>query len=291
MVKNGHAAFEERRFHNRARPRLGFQALTLADLRNRFTVDSLADAHRLDFHQITLITGGTGVAVIDFTEYDCSPGTLLHTRPGQVQRLPRAVAGRAQPEGVLVLFTRTFVQRPGLLAGLGLDAWQVEQPAWRRIRAVVNELTIEYRQNGANADSPTLLRHLLAVLLIQIARLPHEDAPEQDGSAIIFARFLDDLERHFTGTRRVQDYAARLGYSTRTLTRMSLAATGRSAKQVIDARVTLEAKRLLAHTDRPVAAIAGDLGFSEPTNFVKFFTTRQGTTPAAFRHHERTRSI
>ncbi len=290
MVKIGHTPYEERRFYNRDRPRLGVQVLTLADLRHRIAVDTLAVAHRLDFHQITLITAGRGVANIDFVEYVCRPGTLLHTRPGQVQRLPRADASGQPPDGVIVLFTRTFVQRPGLIAGLGQDAWQLEQPARRRIKAVLNEIAIEYRQNGSYDDSPRLLRHLLAALLIHIVRLPREDSYDHDNGATGFSRFVDDLERHFTETRRVQDYATRLGYSTRTLTRMSLSATGKSAKQVIDARVTLEAKRLLAHTERSIAAIAGDLGFSEPTNFVKYFTTRQGTTPAAFRHDERNSS-
>ncbi len=45
----------------------------------------------------------------------------------------------------------------------------------------------------------------------------------------------------------------------------------------------LEAKRLLAHTNQTVAAISEELGFSEPTNFVKFFRSRGGLLPGAFR--------
>jgi AraC-like DNA-binding protein len=70
----------------------------------------------------------------------------------------------------------------------------------------------------------------------------------------------------------------------RTLTRACQAATGQPVKHVIDERVALEARRLLAHTDEPVAAIARRLGFSEPTNFGKFFTRHTGTTPGEFRH-------
>ena len=69
----------------------------------------------------------------------------------------------------------------------------------------------------------------------------------------------------------------------KTLSRVCLAATGHPVKQVIDARVVLEAKRLLAHTDEPVARISRQLGFSEVTNFGKFFARRAGATPAAFR--------
>nr|WP_324614235.1 helix-turn-helix transcriptional regulator [Streptomyces sp. NRRL B-1140] len=92
-----------------------------------------------------------------------------------------------------------------------------------------------------------------------------------------------ELERSYATTRRAEDYADRLGYTVKTLTRACQAATGRSVKHVIDARVALQAQRLLAHTDEPVATIARRLGFSEPTNFGKFFTRHTGTTPGDFR--------
>jgi AraC-like DNA-binding protein len=47
--------------------------------------------------------------------------------------------------------------------------------------------------------------------------------------------------------------------------------------------VLLEAKRLLAHSTASVAAVAHQLGFSEATNFVKFFRRNAGVTPKAFR--------
>jgi AraC-like DNA-binding protein len=57
----------------------------------------------------------------------------------------------------------------------------------------------------------------------------------------------------------------------------------RPAKSYIDARVVLEAKRILAHTTLSVAATGEDLGFSEPTNFVKFFKVREGCLPGVVR--------
>jgi AraC-like DNA-binding protein len=78
-----------------------------------------------------------------------------------------------------------------------------------------------------------------------------------------------------------------MGYSVRTVTRACLAATGRSAKQVIDDRVTLEAMRLLAVTDDPIADIGRRLGFPEPTNFGRFFHREAGTSPGAFRSAQR----
>ncbi len=54
-------------------------------------------------------------------------------------------------------------------------------------------------------------------------------------------------------------------------------------KRVIDGRVALEARRLLAHTDEPVATIARRLGFPEPTYFGTFFPRLTDATPGAFR--------
>jgi AraC-like DNA-binding protein len=59
--------------------------------------------------------------------------------------------------------------------------------------------------------------------------------------------------------------------------------TGRTAKQAVDGRVALEARRLLACTPLPVAEIGRRLGFAEPTNFGRFFHREVGTSPGAFR--------
>ena len=56
-----------------------------------------------------------------------------------------------------------------------------------------------------------------------------------------------------------------------------------TAKAFIAARIALEAKRLLVHTNYSVATIADKLGFDEPTNFSKFFRREARCTPAEFR--------
>ncbi|MFG2661621.1 helix-turn-helix domain-containing protein [Streptomyces sp. NPDC048425] len=83
-------------------------------------------------------------------------------------------------------------------------------------------------------------------------------------------------------TRRVEDYAAALGYSPRSLPRATLAATGRTAKQYADDRGLLEAKRLLRHSGLAAKEVAGWLGFTDTSDFTKFFRLRTGVTPGAF---------
>jgi AraC-like DNA-binding protein len=84
-------------------------------------------------------------------------------------------------------------------------------------------------------------------------------------------------------TRRVEDYADRLGCSTKALRRACLAVRGLPPKMMIEERVILEAKRLIAYTPWPIKVIAETVGFGEATNFVKFFCHHAGMSPSLFR--------
>lgn len=157
------------------------------------------------------------------------------------------------------------------------------------LSASLARLTMEYSRTAGEV-SREILRHLLAAVLLEVDRLPAPDAGREqlDGNSnsnsnVIYTRFCAELETSYTTDHRVEQYAGRLGYTVRTLTRACQAATGRTAKQVIDARIILQAQRLLAHTDDPVSSIAHGLGFGETTNFSKFFTRLTGTAPGDFR--------
>jgi len=58
----------------------------------------------------------------------------------------------------------------------------------------------------------------------------------------------------------------------------------KTAKEFIEEQVILEAQRLLAQGQLPIKEIAYQLGFSEPTNMVKFFKKHTQTSPAIFRN-------
>ena len=62
-----------------------------------------------------------------------------------------------------------------------------------------------------------------------------------------------------------------------------LAALGVPAKTVINQRLVLEAKRLLAHTSMAVQTIGRELGLEEATNFVKFCREETQMPPLVFR--------
>lgn len=305
MVEIGHRDVIDIAFDNPDRSPAGLEVLTFQALKPRVKSSVARRPSRLDFHQLMLVRGGEGSAMVDFAAYPCTRGTLLHLRPDQVQRLPAGADGRlADLDAVLLLFTADFP--PPLTAvgevldGFGPTAYAIPSEDFDALDRAVTELEAEYRalqahqgfdsNPGADVEySTALLRQLLGALLIRVARLHSlaaSDSPADAGTSV-YQAFRRELERSFATTRSVEDFAARLGYSPRTLTRACLSATGRTAKQLADARVTLQAQRLLAHTDQPVAGIGRALGFTEATNFGKFFARQTGHTPGDFRRTQR----
>jgi len=137
----------------------------------------------------------------------------------------------------------------------------------------------------------TLLHHQLYALLTRLSIL---QACQQSQDTVIapalqrFKRFQELVEERFAQSHQVADYASQLGYTEKSLSRAVMAAMGVTSKAFIASRVALEAKRLLVHTNVPVASIALHLGFDEPTNFSKFFRREVHCTPAEFRRRKTT---
>lgn len=88
---------------------------------------------------------------------------------------------------------------------------------------------------------------------------------------------------HCRQTLRVEDLADAMNTSRRTLERRFEEVVGRSVYSEI-ARLRAEyVKRQLIETDRPLATIAQDCGFSSASHFTRFFSNVAGMTPSAFR--------
>ncbi|MBE8971302.1 AraC family transcriptional regulator [Nostocales cyanobacterium LEGE 12452] len=97
--------------------------------------------------------------------------------------------------------------------------------------------------------------------------------------------FTELLEKQFVHQKAVNVYAAQMGITERRLQQATAAAVGKTPKQMVEERIILEAKRLLAHSNQSVKEIGFGLGFDEPTNFIRFFRRAHGQTPAIFKQH------
>jgi AraC-like DNA-binding protein len=264
-------------------PNVGIEILTLSRLRASAAAPDLARPFRSDRHCLLTLTSGAMRHAVDFSEHALAPGQWLWTRPGQVQQW----SGLDRAEGTVIRFTSGFLD-PDTAIGVCADdphAPVLRAPATEDhalLRAAATQLQWEHSADRLPADMRVqVLRHLLAVLVLRLASLPGPEAGPEPSE--VYLAFRDAVERDFANTRRLSDYAEALAYSPRTLSRATIAAAGMPAKEFIDRRVILEAKRLLACTAVPAARIGERLGFTSATNFNKFFAQRTGTTPIAFR--------
>ncbi|MEU1600750.1 AraC family transcriptional regulator [Streptomyces sp. NPDC005708] len=264
---------------------IGMDVLPFTELRDRVRRRGieLGAPIRPSFHRLVHVRTGTLEHTVDFTRHTLDAGQWLWVRAGQV--LQHSAEGLARAQGTHILWQPGFLPRE-----TPLDASPIrpEGPHARAVNLALRHLTSQYDDLGSLPLEAhvEVLRHLLAVLLLQLSGV-HPPSPSPAAGGDAFHRFHAAVERDFARRHRVADYATDLGYSVRTLTRACAEATGQTAKQYLDARILLEAKRLLVHTDAPSITIGAQLGFMEATDFTKFFRRREGRTPVQFRAQTR----
>ena len=288
MVENGLGPIPDVSYVNPAGTELGIEVTTLESLWRRAAPGRhLARPQRPSFHLLFLVAAGHGTHTVDFLRHDLTAGSVVWVRPGQVQQFDPAFRLR----GPLVLFQPGFAPAGAADDPFGPGLWRLAGTRRRLVTSALRHLDEEYAAvpPAWTTAHAAVLAHLLGALLRRLA-LPEMLPADGPAPAVVapahqqvYARFRAAVERDFAATRQVEDYARALGYSPRTIARATRAATGLGAKAFIDRRIVLEAKRLLAHTDLPAARIGSRLGFSDATNFLKFFHQRTGTTPGAFR--------
>ncbi|MBK7539271.1 MAG: AraC family transcriptional regulator [Myxococcales bacterium] len=296
MVKSRQQAknLEEVSFHFHGRPAALVECVPLPGLHARGTPASWERLQILRFHIWLVITVGHHQHLVDFHRVRCQAGSVLHIGPGQIHRWDWS--GHRQGYALLLgpaALSDASRRLPGTaLPGLDVQEWPTLLELNRDDATRIASWCEQLAELSARPDSPAtraMAWHLAMVALHDLRacdhRLGDEGALEgvSDEDLARLRRFKVLLERSFRVTRAARDYARGMELSPRTLDRLCHAATGRSAKDLIDARVTLEAQRLLAHSDASLEDLADELGFSEATNFVKFFTRRTRQTPGAFR--------
>ncbi len=250
----------------------------------------LEGPHALEFHDILLVTRGSGTFLLDGFPLEVRPGRVLFTAPGQVREWRVA-----KLEGICLFFPALFLQeffrdtrfvdhlpyfRPeGSEESALLLVPRAAALLRRQILAMRDEL-----QSG-RPDSVHLLRAQLYEILIRLVRLHAAVHPAPASAPLhpIVRRYQALLEQHFRKVHRTGNYATRLAITPGHLTALCAQQLGRSAKRLLQERIAVEARRYLLYTDRPAASIAHELGFTDPSYFGRFFRKVAGTSPQKFR--------
>jgi AraC-like DNA-binding protein len=286
-------------FDNHRLSDLGVEVMTMKELRRRVPPSYFLLPERVEFFLLLLIDQGEGEHQIDFQNVTLEPGRLIFLQPGQVQHwhMSDTLQGTMVLVDTVVMPAQTLLSAAAPSLADPLHAWPrsalLSPQDAKDIRLQMTQLKEEcmrFDSNSAQSALDILLaKTLLSCLLLKITRVhSHSQAQVLGHSrAQQLARwFGQQIESQLRLRPTVHALGERLGYSASSINRACLLATGRSAKQVIDERIALEAKRLLVHSKVSTSQIGIHLGFSESTNFLKFFKRLVGCTPEDFRRRQ-----
>ena len=239
--------------------------------------------HRHAYHELIWVREGHGRHLIDGDAVEFGPRTLTLIAKGQVHQFQRA-------EGVSAVVARfeddwLASSRRWLFSGQACTALRVPDDEAARFDALLDLLRVEL-ERPAGPESAELRRHLLAAVLLWAQRW-REGQLEEGGATRtdlqLYQEFQEVLERDYAANHDAGHYAAELGVTTGTLSRLLTKLTGQSTKQLVQDRLILEAARLLRFSDLSIKEIAARLGFSDQFAFSKAFKRQRGEAPADFR--------
>ncbi|HKR41064.1 MAG TPA: helix-turn-helix domain-containing protein [Paraburkholderia sp.] len=282
-------AIHDIRFDNPRLDRVGVDILSFEDLRSRAGI-ALAAPQRVDFHLLLFVETGSGQHMVDFVKHELLPGRVILVRAGQIQQwhMHENLRGR------IVLISTQALAPSVAPAGmdmrlLSLESWSTagtsDAMRFEDVLGDVRRLQNDIDRFAGSDIETAIISHLLLALLLRLARILQATAAEHPESREreIYGLLMREMEASFHERPSTLDFARRLGYSESTLSRACMAVAGYSAKALLDRRIALEAKRMLIHSPASTSEIGYRLGFTETTNFVKFFRRMEGVTPRRFR--------
>lgn len=259
--------------------RVGVESLQALAQSGRWDLESLRS---LSSHLVVWITRGQGRATIDGITRGYGPQTMLFVPAGRLNEIelgPR-VQGLA-----LFLPAAEGMGFPGAAQQMRIAAPADQVELTHLLEEVHREATT--RAPGRDRAMAARLT-LLSVWLLRRAHLNERGSAAVPGRS---GRLLNDfaalVAEEANAGRSVAWYADRLRVTPTHLSRVCRTALGKPASEVLQDRLLLEARRLLAETDMQVQEVAVRLGFSSAAYFTRLFSRRTGRSPTAFRQRLR----
>ncbi|MBL7556936.1 MAG: helix-turn-helix domain-containing protein [Bdellovibrionaceae bacterium] len=265
---------------------LGVKKVSRGEIRVEKLSDRLepkvAFPHRHDFFQITVVTKGLGWHEIDFKKHKVAGKKLFFMKPGQVHTWKF----NKKSVGFVLEFTTDSLSRSietsahRLPIATFADSIAIKGlSVWNEIESICQIMEHEFNRKSKNYE--VALEGLLVCLLAGLSRSNENVAVAKANS--IVERFQTLVNEKYKKEHTVQFYAHSLNVTSKALTMKIGRALGKSAMDVIQSRILLEAKRLLSYSDASVAETGYILGFEDANYFTRFFKKQMGLSPTQFR--------
>lgn len=269
---------------------LEFEIFDLSE-RIKVSSDMMTVPHRAQFYHILWIEKGKGTHYVDFNPINIQDNTVLFIPMNSVNKFD--ISGIYK--GKSILFTDSFfcknqqdfrfLNSSVLFSDIYPTAKFKVRSNSSELQVILNGMETEFRRDNDSEQYP-ILHNMLHIFLLQSEReMRKQGARELKQGAELdnLLLFKEVLEKKFREEKSVKRYANELNISEKILHKATTQLIDKTPKQVIDDRILLETKRLLVHSSLSIKEIAYELGFEEPTNFIKYFRKHTNFTPAEFR--------
>jgi AraC family transcriptional activator of pobA len=268
--------------------------IELIETRSRLYDWEIANHTHSGLFQILFLLGGHVSARIDTEMWECSGPSVITIHPsvvhgfhfsteayGYVLTVDQSILSDERIGSSVTIFSGLFLQP------LALDLSAAPE-ALRKIETLLQQMLLEFSEplHGHTLMLDWLTRCVLLLLLRQ-----HADRHQADISGHadfeLFSRLRASVEENYKAQWSVTQHAARLNVTESRLNRLCLKLTGKSAFDLLQQRLMLEARRRLTYVPASISSIAYELGFQDPAYFSRAFKRATGMTPKAFREGTR----
>ena len=248
--------------------------------------------HRHNYYTVLWSHNQSGKHRVDYQEFEMQSDDIYFISPGMVHQ----VIHTPDASATVILFTcdfldqnaigENFIQDLNLFSEISFTPpIKIDKETATQLKGIVGQMQ-EAFDNDAQFRNE-MIGAYLKLFLIACNKFAHppvtDNIQAMQSGKIILKNFKDKLEQHFTEWKKVGDYAAALNLSPDYLNEAVKATIGKTAKEIIQQRIILEAKRLGLHTDMTTKEIAYRIGFDDPSHFSKFFKNCEGSSFSEFR--------
>ncbi len=255
------------------------EIFSVANLRQRCSDEMIQRTYIYQCDMVILNTGGNGTLWLDFEPYFCQKGTVMWVKKGQAHSFGKD----KNWEGwvMMINYLPELNQFSQVQANVQLTETDFN---------TMKQGIVQLKQDCQKPYSPVqqqLIHHQCYALLWRLASLDIKPTlPYPPRLVARFEKFCQLLDRHFYEWHQVKQYAEKLACSEKSLNRACVLIRKQTAKTLINQRIILGAKRQLVHAVMSIVSLSEQLGFNEPTHFVKFFKRETGMTPQRFKEEK-----
>lgn len=249
--------------------------------------------HVHSFYEILWFKEGAGVHTIDFHKYEVKANSIFFLSPGQIHNFDKGTGYKGYSLKMCTDFMRNesnrFLKYNVFHSFDTTPCYMINEENVQELEGIVHAIEQEVGMTDAfgNID---VLQSLMRIFLVKVLRYGIHDGELQlnmlKPSHQLFVNFRRLVEKDFNRIHTVQEYADSLNVAVRTLNKCVNECSGMSPLAFINDRIILEAKRMVRYTNLMVKEIAFDLGYDDPSYFVKFFKRYTGYLPSEFRELE-----